>query len=157
MYVSFYFRSKDYFNCDLINLNAYVKVELLNHDENRKQLINAYAHHVRNDPTGKKLIEKYSRRSRVHNNNESNADDITNTPVKSEHRWEATFSQQISILTERAFKQSRKDILSTINLFQNIAMCLIGCILWLQLPYVEANIGDRAGSVSMNNIFCVYF
>ena len=89
----------------VINLNLiYIKVELLNNDANKKKLINVYAHKVREDPTGKKEIEKYSYRS--HNNNESKNDDIINAPVKSEHRWEAIFSQQVLILTERAFKQS---------------------------------------------------
>ena len=121
-------------------------MELLNDNEKKKKLINAYAHRLREDPDGKKVIEKYSHRS-----NNSNEDDILNAPVKSEHRWEATFSQQVSILTERAFKQSSKVILSKINLVQGLALTFVCCLIWFRIPYAEANVSDRVGCVSINS------
>jgi hypothetical protein len=122
-------------------------VELLNDNESKKKLVNAYAHQVREDPTGKKVIEKYSHRP--HNNNKSKDDDIISAPVKSDHRWEATFSQQLSVLTERAFKQSLKVILSNINLVQAIALSLICCLIWYQMPFSESSLQDRVGNVSI--------
>ena len=53
-------KSKDlYFNFYyyLIYIYMYIlKVELLNDNENKKKLINAYVYWVREDPTGKKVI-----------------------------------------------------------------------------------------------------
>jgi hypothetical protein len=110
-----------------------------------------YAHKVREDPTGKKVIEKYSHRS--HNNNKSKYDYIINAPVTSEIRWEATFSQQVSILTERTFKQSKKVILSKIDLIQALALALVCSLIWYRIPYIEANVPDRVGCVSIIIIF----
>ena len=113
-------------------------MELLNEDESKQKLIEAYANQIREDPTGQQIIEKYS--GRVQNNN-NNA--VTNVPVKSEHSWEATFSQQVSILTERAFKQSIKVIISKVDFAQTLALSLACCLIWFQMPYEEVNINDR--------------
>ena len=123
-------------------------MECLNDNASKRKLIDAYARKVREDPTGKKEIEKYSYRS--HNNNESKNDDIINAPVKSEHRWEATFSQQISILTERTFKQSVKVIISKVDFVQTLALSLVCCLIWFRMPYEEVNINDRLGLVSID-------
>jgi hypothetical protein len=124
-------------------------VELLNDNATKQKLINAYAHQVREDPSGKQIVERYSHRSR---NYKSKDDDITIAPVKSEHRWEATFPQQVSILTERTFKQSKNVILSKVDLTQTLALSLVCSIVWFQIPFAEANIFDRVGSVSADNI-----
>ncbi|CAI2175213.1 15776_t:CDS:10 [Funneliformis geosporum] len=97
-------------------------LELLNNNEIKKKLINAYAVQVRDEPTGKQIVEKYSHRT--NNDDKSKDDNIINAPVKSEHRWEATFMQQLSILTERNFKQRK-----------------------------EEHITDRVGSIFFNNVF----
>ncbi|CAG8478068.1 4022_t:CDS:10 [Funneliformis mosseae] len=82
-------------------------LELLNNNDIKKKLINAYANQVKDDPTGKQIVEKYSHRA--NNVYKSTDDNIINAPVKSEHRWEATFLQQLSILTERTFKQRKEE------------------------------------------------
>jgi hypothetical protein len=124
-------------------------VELLNDNTIKQNLINAYAHKVRDDPTGKQIVEKYSRRSRT-DNQLSNT--ILNAPVTSERRWEATFFQQVSVLTERAFKQSRKVILSRVDVFQTIALSIVCIVVWLQIPFAENNIFDRIAGVSIDKI-----
>ena len=126
-------------------------MELLIDNVNKQKLINAYAYQVREDPTGKQVVEKYSHRAR--NYDKSEGDDITIAPVKSEHRWEATFSQQVSILTERAFKQSRKVILSEINIIQALVLTFVCCLIWYRIPYAEANLQDRIGNVSISKIY----
>ncbi|PKK34591.1 hypothetical protein RhiirC2_859417, partial [Rhizophagus irregularis] len=89
--------------------------------------------------------EKHSRRTRTDN---QLSDTILNAPVTSERRWEATFSQQVSILTERTFKQSRKIILSRVNIFQTVAVTVVCIIVWLKIPFAEPNVFDRVGNVN---------
>ncbi|RGB41806.1 P-loop containing nucleoside triphosphate hydrolase protein [Rhizophagus diaphanus] len=125
-------------------------LELLNDNTIKQKLINRYAHSIRDDPTGKQAIEKYSRRSRT-DNQLSNT--ILNAPVTSTRRWEATFLQQVSILTERTFKQSRSIILSRVDIFQTIALAIICLIVWLQIPFAETNIVDRVGSIFFCGVF----
>ncbi|PKK74390.1 P-loop containing nucleoside triphosphate hydrolase protein [Rhizophagus irregularis] len=125
-------------------------LELLNDNTIKQKLINAYAHSIRDDPTGKQAIEKYSRRSRT-DNQLSNT--ILNAPVTSTRRWEATFIQQVSILTQRTFKQSRSVILSRVDIFQTIALAIICLIVWLQIPFAETNIADRVGSIFFCGVF----
>ncbi|GBB84166.1 hypothetical protein RclHR1_01080022 [Rhizophagus clarus] len=125
-------------------------LELLNDNTIKQKLINAYAHKVRDDPTGKQIVEKYSLRSRT-DNQLSNT--VLNAPVTSERRWEATFLQQVSVLTERTFKQSRKVILSRVNLYQTIALAIICLVIWLQIPFAESNISDRIGSIFFCGVF----
>ena len=124
-------------------------MELLNDNTIKKKLINAYAHRVLDDPTGKQIIERYSLRTR---NDNKLGDNILHAPVTSKRRWEATFFQQVSILTERTFKQSKKIILSKIDFFQTIALAIVGILVWLQMPFAEKNISDRVGSVSIDNV-----
>jgi hypothetical protein len=116
----------------------------LNDDASKKKLISSYAHQVHDDPTGKHVIEKYSRRKHDDNN------DMKRAPVHCDYRWEATFSQQLSILTERTFKQSRNDILSTVEIGQTLAMAAICCIVWFRVPFTEKSIFDRVSNVSIN-------
>ncbi|CAB4382505.1 unnamed protein product [Rhizophagus irregularis] len=125
-------------------------LELLNDNTIKQKLINGYAHSIRDDPTGKQAIEKYSRRSRT-DNQLSNT--ILNAPVTSTRRWEATFIQQVSILTQRTFKQSRSVILSRVDIFQTIALAIICLIVWLQIPFAETNIADRVGSIFFCGVF----
>ena len=125
-------------------------MELLNEDVSKQRLIDAYTDHIREDPTGKQVIEKYSRRA--HNEDKSKNNGVIIAPVKSDHRWEATFSQQVSILTERGFKQSMKVILSKVDLAQTLALSFVCCLIWYQMPFEEVNVNDRIGSVSIYNI-----
>ncbi|CAB4408641.1 unnamed protein product [Rhizophagus irregularis] len=125
-------------------------LELLNDNTIKQKLINGYAHSIRDDPTGKQAIEKYSRRSQT-DNQLSNT--ILNAPVTSTRRWEATFLQQVSILTQRTFKQSRSVILSRVDIFQTIALAIICLVVWLQIPFAETNIADRVGSIFFCGVF----
>ncbi len=122
-------------------------MELLNDNDIKKKLIHSYAHHVREDPTGKQVVGIYSHRSG--NTNKLEDDDIINAPVKSKHRWEATYLQQLSILTERTFKQRRGIILSNIDVAHTLGMALLCCLVWYQIPFKEEHISDRFGSVSI--------
>jgi hypothetical protein len=128
-------------------------VELLNDNESKQKLIDAYARQVREDPTGKQIIEKYS--GRTSSDNKSKDGDITNLSAKSEHRWEATFLQQISILTERTFKQSSRVILNKINLAQTLALTFVCCVVWFRMPYLEISIYDRTSNVSTVHIIYI--
>ncbi|POG78577.1 P-loop containing nucleoside triphosphate hydrolase protein [Rhizophagus irregularis DAOM 181602=DAOM 197198] len=128
-------------------------LELLNDNTIKQNLINAYAHDVRDDPTGKQVVEKHSRRTRT-DNQLSNT--ILDAPVTSERRWEATFLQQVSILTERTFKQSRKIMLSKVNIFQTIALTIVCLLVWLQIPFSEVNINDRVGNIFFCGVFWAF-
>ena len=123
-------------------------MELLNDNANKKKLIDTYTNKICEDPTGKKIIEKYSHRSL--SNNKSKYDDIIIAPVTSAHRWEATFSQQVLILIERTFKQSRQVILSKIDLIQSLSLALVCSLVWYRMPFEEVNVPDRVGCVSIN-------
>ncbi|POG78571.1 P-loop containing nucleoside triphosphate hydrolase protein [Rhizophagus irregularis DAOM 181602=DAOM 197198] len=125
-------------------------LELLNDNTIKQKLINAYAHNIRDDPTGKQVVEKHSRRTRTDN---QLSDTILNAPVTSERRWEATFLQQVSILTERTFKQSRKIILSRVNIFQTVAVTVVCIIVWLKIPFAEPNVFDRVGNIFFCSVF----
>lgn len=126
-----------------------LKVELLNDDVSKQKLISSYAHQVHDDPTGKHVVEKYSRRNHDDNN------DMKRAPVHCDYGWEATYLQQLSILTERTFKQSRREILSTIEIGQTFAMAAICCLVWLRVPFIEKSIFDRVSNVSINNT-CIF-
>ncbi|RGB42727.1 P-loop containing nucleoside triphosphate hydrolase protein [Rhizophagus diaphanus] len=125
------------------NLANYA-LELLNDNTIKQKLINAYTHKTRDDPTGKQVVEKYSRRTHA-DDQSSNA--ILNAPVTSERRWEATFLQQLSILTERTFKQSRKIILSRISISLAITLTIASILIWFQIPFAEPNIDDRVSNI----------
>ncbi|RGB41582.1 P-loop containing nucleoside triphosphate hydrolase protein [Rhizophagus diaphanus] len=99
------------YRCHLNFNPANYILKLLNDNTIKQKLINAYTHKTRDDPTGKQVVKKYSRRTRA-DNQLSNT--ILNAPVTSERLWEATFLQQFSILTERTFKQNIKIVLSGI-------------------------------------------
>lgn len=132
-------------------------MELLNDNGSKQKLIDAYARQVREDPTGKQMVEKYSRRE--HSDNKSKFGNIANLSAENEHRWEATFLQQVSILAERTFKQSSRVILDKINLAQTLALTFACCLVWFRMPFTEASIFDRISSVSIDdNIYvCVWF
>jgi hypothetical protein len=129
-------------------------VELLNDNTIKQKLINAYTHKTRDDPTGKQIVEKYSRRTRTDNQLNNT---ILNAPVTSERRWEATFLQQLSILTERNFKHSRKIILSRLSISLAITMTISTIIIWFQIPFAEPNIDDRISNVSIDDINSFFF
>ncbi|CAB4444822.1 unnamed protein product [Rhizophagus irregularis] len=129
-------------------------LELLNDNTIKQKLINAYTHKTRDDPTGKQIVEKYSRRTRTDNQLNNT---ILNAPVTSERRWEATFLQQFSILTERTFKQSRKIILSRVNISQTIALTIFCILIWLQIPFTETNINDRVGSIFFGSVVWSFY
>ncbi|PKC56256.1 hypothetical protein RhiirA1_501347, partial [Rhizophagus irregularis] len=116
-------------------------LELLNDNTIKQKLINAYTHKTRDDPTGKQVVEKYSRRTHADDQSKLNA------PVTSERHWEATFLQQLSILTERNFKQSRKIILSRLSISLAITMTISTIIIWFQIPFAEPNIDDRVSNI----------
>ncbi|CAB4397744.1 unnamed protein product [Rhizophagus irregularis] len=129
-------------------------LELLNDNTIKQKLINAYTNKTRDDPTGKQIVEKYSRRTRADNQLNNT---ILNAPVTSERRWEATFLQQFSILTERTFKQSRKIILSRVNISQTIALTIFCILIWLQIPFSETNINDRIGSICFGSVVWSFY
>ncbi|PKY50071.1 hypothetical protein RhiirA4_466343, partial [Rhizophagus irregularis] len=115
--------------------------ELLNDNTIKQKLINAYTHKTRDDPTGKQVVEKYSRRTHADDQSKLNA------PVTSERHWEATFLQQLSILTERNFKQSKKTMLSRLSISIAITLTITCIMIWFQIPFAEPNIDDRVSSV----------
>ncbi|CAB4444821.1 unnamed protein product [Rhizophagus irregularis] len=125
------------FNFNLANY----ALELLNDNTIKQKLINAYTHKTRDDPTGKQVVEKYSRRTHADDQSKLNA------PVTSERHWEATFLQQLSILTERNFKHSRKIILSRLSISLAITMTISTIIIWFQIPFAEPNIDDRVSNI----------
>ncbi|UZO17959.1 uncharacterized protein OCT59_009288 [Rhizophagus irregularis] len=129
-------------------------LELLNDNTIKQKLINAYTHKTRDDPTGKQIFEKYSRRTRADNQLNNT---ILNAPVTSERRWEATFLQQFSILTERTFKQNIKISLSKVNISQTIALTIFCILIWLQIPFSETNINDRIGSIFFGSVVWSFY
>ncbi|PKC06200.1 P-loop containing nucleoside triphosphate hydrolase protein [Rhizophagus irregularis] len=129
-------------------------LELLNDNTIKQKLINAYTHKTRDDPTGKQIFGKYSRRTRADNQLNNT---ILNAPVTSERRWEATFLQQLSILTERTFKQNIKISLSKVNISQTIALTIFCILIWLQIPFSETNINDRIGSIFFGSVVWSFY
>ncbi|CAB4475285.1 unnamed protein product [Rhizophagus irregularis] len=129
-------------------------LELLNDNTIKQKLINAYTHKTRDDPTGKQIFGKYSRRTRADNQLNNT---ILNAPVTSERRWEATFLQQFSILTERTFKQNIKISLSKVNISQTIALTIFCILIWLQIPFSETNINDRIGSIFFGSVVWSFY
>ncbi|PKC04410.1 hypothetical protein RhiirA5_422285 [Rhizophagus irregularis] len=137
------------FNFNLANY----ALELLNDNTIKQKLINAYTHKTRDDPTGKQIVEKYSRRTRADNQLNNT---ILNAPVTSERRWEATFLQQLSILTERNFKQSKKTMLSRISISIAITLTISCIIIWFQIPFAEPNIDDRISNIFFGNMDWIF-
>ncbi|UZO17949.1 uncharacterized protein OCT59_009278 [Rhizophagus irregularis] len=129
-------------------------LELLNDNTIKQKLINAYTHKTRDDPTGKQIVEKYSRRTRADNQLNNT---ILNAPVTSERRWEATFLQQLSILTERTFKQNIKISLSKVNISHTIVLTIYCILIWLQIPFSETSINDRIGSMFFGSVVWSFY
>ncbi|CAB4418467.1 unnamed protein product [Rhizophagus irregularis] len=133
------------------NINpANYALELLNDNTIKQKLINAYTHKTRDDPTGKQVVEKYSRRTHVDDQSKLNA------PVTSERHWEATFLQQLSILTERNFKQSKKTMLSRLSISIAITLTITCIMIWFQIPFAEPNIDDRVASIFFGNMDWIF-
>ncbi|CAG8666069.1 1791_t:CDS:2, partial [Paraglomus brasilianum] len=122
-------------------------LELLNEKESKERLIDAYASQVADDPTGKKIVHRHSRL--VENQDKAQIF----KPIKVEHRWEATFRQQVSILTQRAFKQRRPVMLSRLHATETIILTTISCLIWFRLSMDETSINDRRGLVFFSCIF----
>ncbi|XP_022797461.1 ABC transporter G family member 9-like [Stylophora pistillata] len=57
--------------------------------------------------------------------------------------WATSFWTQFTVLLLRTFKQSKPDILSKLDLAQNLLLALISGLIWFQLPYKEQSIEDR--------------
>ncbi|KAL9969972.1 hypothetical protein ACROYT_G022267 [Oculina patagonica] len=57
--------------------------------------------------------------------------------------WATSFWTQFTVLLQRTFKQSLPDILSKLELIQNLLLALIVSVVWFQLPYKEESIVDR--------------
>ncbi|GBB87851.1 hypothetical protein RclHR1_14340008 [Rhizophagus clarus] len=122
------------------NIADYI-LELLTDDKSKQQLIDSYAHQVRDDPTGKQVVEKYSHRKRDDNN-------MKEAPSILEYDYRGpTFAQQLSILIERTFKQSSKEILSTIELSQMFGLIVMFCLIWFRIPFTDKGIHDRISSL----------
>ena len=118
-----------------------ITVELLNEKESKERLIDSYASRVADDPTGKQTVHRHSRLAE----NQDRARIFK--PIKVEHRWEATFRQQISILTHRAFKQRRPIMLSRLHGTETLILTAISCLIWFRLSMDETSINDRRGLV----------
>lgn len=57
--------------------------------------------------------------------------------------WPTSFWTQFTVLLLRTFKQSKPDILSKLELSQNLLLALVSGLIWFQLPYKEKSIEDR--------------
>ncbi|CAG8642198.1 4005_t:CDS:10, partial [Acaulospora morrowiae] len=133
-------------------------MELLNDPTSKQKLIQAYARHVKPDPTGEQLVKKHSNLSRDVSSLPALDDSIiSSSPLKMKHLWEATFLQQVIILTERSFRQRSKVILSKLDLLQTLSLVLFGCIIWFQLPYKESSIQDRYGSIFFTSVYWSFY
>ncbi|CAG8531383.1 9046_t:CDS:2 [Paraglomus occultum] len=122
-------------------------LELLNEKESKERLIDAYASRVSDDPTGKQIVHRHSRL--VENQDKAQIF----KPIKVEHRWEATFKQQVLILTHRAFKQRRPVMLSRLHGIETIILTTISCLIWFRLSMDETSINDRRGLIFFSCIF----
>ncbi|RHZ44130.1 hypothetical protein Glove_757g5 [Diversispora epigaea] len=131
-------------------------LELLNDPTSKQKLIQAYMRQLESDITGEKTVHKDSNPIRDISSiipSDENDDIIHSGPLKVKHRWEATFLQQLVILTERSFKQRSKVILSKLDLMQTFSLAFFCCLVWFQLPYNENAISDRYGSIFFTCVF----
>ncbi|CAG8547514.1 37059_t:CDS:10 [Gigaspora margarita] len=114
-------------------------LEILNDSTIKQKLITAYKQNMQSDSSGKLVVEKCYKSS-------TNPDDSI-ILESSKYKWEATFFQQLMILTERSFKQRSKVILSKLNFTQVLCIAILTSLIWFQLPYTEANLMDRCGLI----------
>ncbi|CAG8799487.1 18773_t:CDS:2, partial [Gigaspora rosea] len=111
--------------------------EILNDPTIKQKLITAYIQKMQPDSSGKLIIKKCFKRPKI--------PDDSRIIGSSKHKREATFLQQLMILTERSFKQRSKVILSRLNFIQILCMAILTSLIWFQLPYTEDNLTNRCG------------
>ncbi|CAG8696953.1 21385_t:CDS:10, partial [Cetraspora pellucida] len=110
-------------------------LELLSDSTIKQKLITAHTQRLQSDPSGKLVVEEYVQRPKTPD------DSIVIESLKC--KWEATFLQQLMILTERSFKQRSKDVLSRLNLIQIFGITVISSLIWFRIPYTEDSLSDR--------------
>ncbi|CAG8547536.1 37060_t:CDS:2, partial [Gigaspora margarita] len=111
--------------------------EILNDPTIKQKLITAYIQKMQPDSSGKLVIKKSFKRPKI--------SDDSRIIGSSKHKWEATFLQQLIILTERSFKQRSKVILSRLNFIQILCIAILTSLIWFRLPYTEDNLTNRCG------------
>ncbi|CAG8547496.1 37058_t:CDS:2 [Gigaspora margarita] len=121
-------------------------LELLNNPTTKQKLISTYAKSIQSDSSGKLVVEKCFKRPTI--------PDDSRIIGSSKHKWEATFIQQLTILTERSFKQRSKAVLSKLNFIQILGIALINCLIWFRMPYTEASLTDRYGLSDKSSSSC---
>ncbi|RIB11361.1 P-loop containing nucleoside triphosphate hydrolase protein, partial [Gigaspora rosea] len=124
-------------------------LELLNNPTTKQKLISAYAKSIQSDSSGKLVVEKCFIRPTI--------PDDSIIIGSSKHKWEATFLQQLMILTERSFKQRSKAVLSKLNFIQILGIAFINCLIWFRMPYTEASLSDRYGLIFFTSTFWIFF
>ncbi|CAG8529734.1 4190_t:CDS:10, partial [Dentiscutata heterogama] len=124
-------------------------LELLNNPTAKQKLITTHANSIQSDSSGKLVVEKCFKRP-------TSSDDSRITG-SSKHKWEATFLQQLMILTERSFKQRSKVVLSKLNFTQIFSLAIINCLIWFRMPYTEASLPDRYGMIFFTTTFWIFF
>ncbi|CAG8445992.1 21921_t:CDS:10 [Dentiscutata erythropus] len=124
-------------------------LELLNNPTAKQKLITAHAKSIQSDSSGKLVVEKCFKKP-------TNFDD-SRIIGSSKHKWEATFLQQLMILTERSFKQRSKVVLSKLNFTQIIGLAAITCLIWFRMSYTEASLSDRYGMIFFTTAFWIFF
>eukprot|EP00127_Corallochytrium_limacisporum_P001713 Clim_evm50s77 gene=Clim_evmTU50s77 len=67
--------------------------------------------------------------------------------------WEATWFEQVCILSSRSFIQSKGEFLSVLNFSQALALSVVVGLLWYNVPRVEESISDRAGLIFFLTVF----
>ncbi|RIB11356.1 ABC-2 type transporter [Gigaspora rosea] len=101
------------------------------------------------DSSGKLIIKKCFKRPKI--------PDDSRIIGSSKHKREATFLQQLMILTERSFKQRSKVILSRLNFIQILCMAILTSLIWFQLPYTEDNLTNRCGLIFFTTSLWAFF
>ncbi|KAG9293450.1 hypothetical protein G9A89_009174 [Geosiphon pyriformis] len=144
--------AREGFNCHANFNPADYLLDVLQDSKNRRKLINSYSRIAIDDPSGKQIVMKHSERPQIHekqipeiipnsplslNSMLSSSDtvaiedDTIGQPIIVKHRWEATFWQQLLVLTERGFKQRRKHIKDRYSLIY------FTCIFWSFNPLFQ--------------------
>lgn len=73
--------------------------------------------------------------------------------MEAESRWVIPFWDQMVILTERSWKQSKGERMSTLYFWQYFSMSLIIALLWWQMDKDEPTVKDRVGVIFFVAIF----
>eukprot|EP00118_Oscarella_pearsei_P013876 m.114964 g.114964 ORF g.114964 m.114964 type:complete len:670 (+) comp37527_c0_seq1:84-2093(+) len=68
-------------------------------------------------------------------------------------KFATSFFTQFTVLTQRGFHQARPDILSTLNLVQNLILAIIAGIAWFQSNNDEVKIRDKYGFYFFHTVY----